>query len=541
MGQHCYEVEVSIVVSEKRWTWQRVHLFLLRDGTVTVSIYSSKVPDSKDKGWAAEMADVRRKKVFRKSRMIYAGILVLVVLLNAAAWNSTAFSDWYIAHVFPVWVNLYGRATGLFPFSVGEWMLAAGVVLVVLALALGVVWAGIGVWAGLRKICRRAGRRPVYRDRTLSDRKTQYTDRKTQYTDRKTQYTGRETQYTSRETQHMAREAEHAEGDAWTDAAMHDGIVHMQMKEGFPGRNGALGRFRRFSRGFGYFFVWTVLIVCLVMTLNCFILYHASTFSEHYFGEDTGEYTLVELIEVYNMVAEQCNHLAGEIERDERGNAVYGGGTGQDGSLLDMEDMAREMMRRLGETYPQLDGYYPRPKALLSSDFMCQQHMQGYYFPFSMEANYNDVMHILNFPSTMCHELAHLRGYIYEDEANFIGYLACVGSEDVFFQYAGYLSVLVYLNNDLYKAWKEERAAYEEAMAVAAPVAVDAQVWEDNIFVTEEEWERINGKALIDTEIVDKAADVFIDTNLKVNGIADGKISYSRVVRLLLQYYRQQL
>ena len=37
-----------------------------------------------------------------------------------------------------------------------------------------------------------------------------------------------------------------------------------------------------------------------------------------------------------------------------------------------------------------------------------------------------------------------------------------------------------------------------------------------------------------------RAADVFIDTNLKMNGIADGKISYSRVVRLLLQYYRQQ-
>ena len=121
-----------------------------------------------------------------------------------------------------------------------------------------------------------------------------------------------------------------------------------------------------------------------------------------------------------------------------------------------------------------------------------------------------------------------------------LGYLACVGSEDVFFRYAGYLSVLVYLNNDLYKAWKEERTAYEEAAAVVSPVTVDAQVWEDNIFVAEEEWERINGKALIDTVIVDKAADVFIDANLKVNGIADGKISYSRVVRLLLQYYRQQ-
>ena len=163
--------------------------------------------------------------------------------------------------------------------------------------------------------------------------------------------------------------------------------------------------------------------------------------------------------------------------------------------------------------------------------------MQGYYFPFSMEANYNDVMHILNVPSTMCHELAHLRGYIFEDEANFIGYLACVRSEDEFFQYAGYLSVLNYLYNDLVKARKGNPEAFEAAAERVPPAAVSEQVWEDNIFVTEEEWNRINESALIDTEVVDKAADVFIDTNLKVNGISDGKVSYSRVVRLLLQYY----
>ena len=52
-----------------------------------------------------------------------------VVLLNAAAWNSTAFCDAYVAWIFPVWVNTYGRITGLFPFSVGEWMIAAGLVL----------------------------------------------------------------------------------------------------------------------------------------------------------------------------------------------------------------------------------------------------------------------------------------------------------------------------------------------------------------------------------------------------------------------------
>ena len=202
-----------------------------------------------------------------------------------------------------------------------------------------------------------------------------------------------------------------------------------------------------------------------------------------------------------------------------------------------MADTARMVMKSLGAEYPQLDGYYPRPKALFFSDFMCQQYMQGYYFPFSMEANYNDVMHILNIPSTMCHELAHLRGYIFEDEANFIGYLACVRSEDEFFQYAGYLSVLNYLYNDLVKARKGNPEAFEAAAERVPPAAISEQVWEDNIFVTEEEWNRINESALIDTEVVDKAADVFIDTNLKVNGVSDGKVSYSRVVRLLLQYY----
>ena len=378
-------------------------------------------------------------------KKLYCCIVVLVVVLNVAAWNSTAFSDWYIAHIFPLWVNTYGRLTGIFPFSVGEWLLAAGAVLVLIAAALTVLRVCVGV----------------------------------------------------------------------------------KMAAGV------------FFRRFFLFFAWTLLSVSLVMTLNCFVLYHASTFSEQYFGEDSGEYSLVELIEVYNMVAEQCNEFSRVIARDGNGMAVYEGSQGDSGERLDMEDTARKLMRELGREYPQLEGYYPRPKALLSSDFMCQQHMQGYYFPFSMEANYNDVMHILNFPATMCHELAHLRGYIYEDEANFISYLACTESEDDFFRYSGYLSVLVYLNNDLYRAWKEENQVYEEAAAVVKPVAVEKQVWEDNIFVTQEEWDRINGKAWLDTDFVDKAADKFIDVNLKVNGIADGKVSYSRVVRLLLQYYRK--
>ena len=200
----------------------------------------------------------------------------------------------------------------------------------------------------------------------------------------------------------------------------------------------------------------------------------------------------------------------------------------------------REAMMALGEEYAGLSGYYPRAKPVTISWILSVQQLSGIYSPFTVEANYNQEMTDYNIPHTICHELSHLRGYMREDEANFIGYLACIQSEDPFFQYAGYLSVLNYLYNDVCKLKMENPAAYEEAVLAVHPVDVSKQVWEDNIFVSEEEWERINKKALIDTEVVDKAADVFIDMNLKVNGVSDGKVSYSRVVRLLLQYYRGQ-
>lgn len=387
----------------------------------------------------------------KKPLVIYIGIVAVVILLNVVAWNSTAFCDAYIEKVFPIWVNTYGRLTGLVPFSVGEVMLALGVVLVVLASVLWVPWIAA----------------KIVRHRKMA-----------------------------------GGEQQGGKSAAPTGIAM----VICKM-----------------TGGFYLFFAWTLLSVSLVMTLNCFILYHASTSSEVYFGrEHEAKYDLEDLIAVRNMVVEECNRLSLAMERDENGTILY---------HKDIEEVAIACMQELGKTYGHLDGFYPRPKPLYTSDFFSQQYMCGYYFPFSMEANYNNVMYIMNKPSTMCHELAHLRGYIFEDEANFISFLACIQSEDIVFRYSGYLSVLNYLDNDFYKAVGRDREAY-----LAQPV-ITARVIEDNVFVTEEEWDRINGKALIDTETVDEVSDTLVDVTLKANGVSDGMISYNRVVRLLLQYY----
>lgn len=439
------------------------------------------------------------KKILKyKRQILYIAIALTVILLNVFAWRSRRFCDAYIAHIFPVWINTYGRFSGLFPFSVGEWLLVLGVILVVLAVIL-LPAAGIG--AAISATKRIKGIRQ--------------------------------------------KNQELAEDSFKSPAPVEDRVRRRRDK--------AAGKmtFLNFCIIYYRIFAWIVVIVCLIMTLNCFILYHASTFTEKYFNAEEAEYELADVMRLRNEIVMKCNELSRQMDRDEDGRIVYPGSALSNGKISDsgMQDKAREAMRNLGKgisngeqaanlrPYAQLDGYYPRPKALFFSDFMCQQYMQGYYFPFSMEANYNDVMYVMNKPFTMCHELAHLRGFIYEDEANFIGYLACVQSDDLYFQYSGYLCAFSYLQNDLYKARQNAPNAYEAALSVAGLVAVEEQVYADNIFVEQKEWDRINANALISTETVDKAADVFIDTNLKVNGIEDGALSYSRMVKLLMLYY----
>lgn len=274
-----------------------------------------------------------------------------------------------------------------------------------------------------------------------------------------------------------------------------------------------------------YSFGILVLFTCagVIMTSNCFVLYHGSSFPEKYMKTTADkQYRLSELETLRNLVVSECNRLSKLVERDEHGNVIYSG---------DMQSQAVEEMERLGESYPQLSGFYPQPKGFTFSGFFSQQKMMGYYFPFSMEANYNTKMYVTNMPSTMCHELSHLKGFIQEDEANFIAYLACTGSEDVFFQYSGYLGVLYYVDNDYFEAIEENKALYK------TQVRISSQVRQDKVFLTPEAWEEVEKKAVISTAAVSKASEKIVETNLNLNGVADGMVSYSRVVELLLEYY----
>jgi hypothetical protein len=370
----------------------------------------------------------------KKSFIAWMSILVLTVILNILSWCSTSFADWYTDNIFLLIMNIVSRITGIFPFSVGEFMIIAGILLVIC-----VVFATI--------------------------------------------------------------------------------LLPFMRK-----------KWRPFYKFIYPFFAWVLVAVFFVQTCNCFILYHTSTIEEKNFKTVEEEYTFEHLLTIYEHIVKELNALSLKMDRNEKGHIVY------DGDIMEEADKA---MNALGDEYPRLAGFYPDAKGIIFSEFMSQTYTSGVYFPFSMEANYNTVMYIANNPAVLCHEYAHLKGYIYEDEANFLGYIACVESEDDFFKYSGYLSVLYYIENDLFENidYVNDETLVDRFFE-ANPTEI---VYDDNIFLTEEKWEEVEEDSIVDTEIADEVSDSFTDTTLKVNGVEDGMESYSRVVRLLLLYYDGKL
>lgn len=282
------------------------------------------------------------------------------------------------------------------------------------------------------------------------------------------------------------------------------------------------GSRRKIAGAFTSVLLWISVYIFTTETLNCFIMYQCTPFSERYFKSQ--QHTRNEITELYKTLIEESNRLAEEVKRDEKGNFVLSG---------DTDAFAKTAMKNAAEEYPQLKGYYPDAKPIMSSYFMSQSGLLGIYFPFSLEANYNDDMYTVNLPNTLCHEYAHLKGVIQEDEAGFIAFIASTSSDSTDFQYSGYLNALEYVHNEIYR--KNISEAYYLTDTISPNVIND---W--FTFLPDDYWEENEEKEIISTETIDTISSAATDTTLKINGVEDGIESYSRIVNLLLDYYSEK-
>ncbi len=260
---------------------------------------------------------------------------------------------------------------------------------------------------------------------------------------------------------------------------------------------------------------WSLfLIACILFFLyemNCGVNYHRSSFSESS-GIHIREYSAEELKSTCLWLTGEVNELSGKVKRDDSGVMKLDAGSGE---------KAVASMQKLGGIYEELKGYYPRPKGLLAPWLLSVQNLTGIYSPFTVEANYNSGMTDYNIPFTMCHELSHLRGFMQEQEANFIAFLACHSSNDAEFCYSGNLMGWIYCMNVLRKT---DYDAWEEVREMLAPEV------EADLRANREFWAQYDGA-------IAEVSNQVNDTYLKANGQADGVKSYNRMVDLIVAYY----
>ncbi|WP_283607881.1 DUF3810 domain-containing protein [Faecalispora anaeroviscerum] len=224
-----------------------------------------------------------------------------------------------------------------------------------------------------------------------------------------------------------------------------------------------------------------------------------------------------ELKKLCTELAQQANRDRAGIETDSQGVAVLS-------DRKKAAETARAVMDSMEARYPTLKSGYGAPKAVMASRLMSYLDITGVYFPFTMEANVNVDAPAYGIPATMLHELSHVRGYMREDEANFIAYLAGRDSTSPVFAYSGTILAFIYANNALYSA--DQKAGQETYSQLDSGAQKD-------LAAAGAYWKQFEGPAA-------KVAAKVNDSYLKSNRQEDGVKSYGRMVDLLLADYRQR-
>jgi hypothetical protein len=149
---------------------------------------------------------------------------------------------------------------------------------------------------------------------------------------------------------------------------------------------------------------------------------------------------------------------------------------------------------------------------------------QGYYNPFSGEAQVNTTIPPMLQPFVTLHELAHQAGYAKESEANFVGYLAGKDHPDPLFRYSVYLELFRYAQSELFRL--DSVRALAVYKTIPPSIKADLQIIRNFYRAYQTPLERI----------IMKGYDYF----LQANDQPQGTRSYNQVVGWVIALTRKQ-
>lgn len=250
-------------------------------------------------------------------------------------------------------------------------------------------------------------------------------------------------------------------------------------------------------------------LVLFMFSISCAPNYNRLSFTSQS-GLPVEQSPVAELRELCTELIEKTNEqallLPAEIDSDE---------------MLSQKTLTA--FNSISDRYPFVGAASIPAKPFNYSELLSWLNLTGFYFPYTAEANVNAAMPKVELPFTMCHELSHTRGFMLEDEANFMAALSCFGSDDKFIRYSGLYSALTYSMNALYA--HDSDGYFELYEKYGARLKSDSAACSFY-------WQQFQDTPA--SNLSDSVNNVY----LKANGLSDGVQSYGRIVDLLLAYRR---
>ncbi len=230
------------------------------------------------------------------------------------------------------------------------------------------------------------------------------------------------------------------------------------------------------------------------------------------------EYTTEQLIEVTKKLIEKSNTIHSNIIKN-------------DSLPIDIPYSKRDILNMVLLGYNNLEKEFPHleysSKSIKKSLFslpLTYMGFSGYLNPLTNESQVDALIPTYIFPTTTTHEVAHQLGYAAENEANFIGCLAAINHDDIYFKYSGYTFALRFCLNEIYRR--------DEALFDSITKTVNKGILK-NYEDMRTFWDNYENPA---EPLFKKSYSTF----LKANKQSKGMESYSYVVALFVNYFEKE-
>jgi hypothetical protein len=224
---------------------------------------------------------------------------------------------------------------------------------------------------------------------------------------------------------------------------------------------------------------------------------------------DTG-YTTAHLQDVTCLIIDSANATRARIT---------GADTLQDNAAIYQN--AVKAISKISADSVNFRAYHPFIKSSLLTPVMNYLGTSGYYNPFTSEAQMNYQMPVFERPFVACHEMSHQLGFGPEDEANFAGFLAAIGSNDRLLRYSAYQ---VALDECMHALRRRDTVANNELKTHISKTV------RNDLKVQRAYWQGFRGK-------VGVISSIFYDDYLKANNQPHGMDTYNQMVLLLMVWY----